>query len=75
MKKRRVIHAGNLPATLPINRTIVLLIALDYWKVSLFWFDICVLYLFIHWALAILAWLTEDETDISKSILYDAPYE
>ena len=75
MKKRRVIHSGNLPAKLPINRTIVLLIAFDYYKLSQFWCGILAAYLAIYWVLSILALFTEKKTDISKSVLYDVPYE
>jgi len=72
MKKRRVIHSGNLPATLPINRTIILLIALDYWKAN----DVCYAlvcgYLLLYWVLALIAWHSQVQTDISDKIFWES---
>ena len=73
MKKRRVIHAGNLPATLPINRTVILLIALDYWQANDLCYYLVVAYLILYWHLALYAWVTQVQTDISDKIFWEIP--
>ena len=72
MKKRRVIHSGNLPATLPINRTIVLLIALDYWKANMVCTSFVIGYLLIYWALTLTAWYSQLQTDISEKVFWES---
>lgn len=49
IRERTVIHDTNLPAPFPIERTILVILALDHWNAHWTIWILGTAYLFFHW--------------------------
>lgn len=64
MKHRKVLHAGQMPAKLPITWTAVVWLLMDRLKPPAFVWGVVGTWVVIIWLIAIIAVWTQDDTKI-----------
>jgi hypothetical protein len=64
MKKYKVISRKNLPTGLPVTKTILFLMALDYYKAPQWLFGAVGCFLILGWIVSIGSMFQERQTDI-----------
>lgn len=74
MKKIKVIHTGDLPGKVPINSTLVYILALDHWKAPQWLWAVVLTLVVLVWILFIVRLRQQEPTKLfenRKSVHYD----
>lgn len=67
MKSRKVLKMNNLPARIPIFKTLSTGIALDYWNAPQWLWGALGLFFLIGWIVAIYEIVTQESVDLFKN--------
>lgn len=67
MKKRKVISFGSLPTKLPIWKTLIIVLALDFWNSPAWLCGVMGISLLLLWVAAIINIVNEEKVDLLNS--------